>query len=67
MNLACALAQRNLKVGLLDADIYGPNTPTMLGVSDQTPEVSGTGADQRIIPIKTCGIGKWSDRKSFVI
>ncbi len=56
VNLACALAQNGLKVGLLDADIYGPNTPTMLGVSDQTPEVSGTGADQQIIPLESCGI-----------
>jgi ATP-binding protein involved in chromosome partitioning len=31
VNLACALAAEGLKVGLLDADIYGPNAPTMLG------------------------------------
>jgi ATP-binding protein involved in chromosome partitioning len=37
VNLACALAASGLKVGLLDADIYGPNAPTMLGVADQTP------------------------------
>ncbi len=57
VNLACALAQKGLRVGLLDADIYGPNIPTMLGVADRTPEVIGSGADQRIIPIETCGIG----------
>tara|TARA_Y100001968_G_scaffold74442_1_gene65874 strand:- start:10 stop:1086 length:1077 start_codon:yes stop_codon:yes gene_type:complete len=56
VNLACAIAQKGCKVGLLDADIYGPNTPTMLGVSDITPEVSGTGGDQQIIPIESCGI-----------
>ena len=57
VNLACAMAQQGLRVGLLDADIYGPNAPTMLGVANQTPEVQGTGDQQRIIPIETCGIG----------
>ena len=56
VNLACALAQAGLKVGLLDADIYGPNAPTMLGVADQTPEVSGQGEEQRLTPINTSGL-----------
>jgi len=57
VNLACSLSQKGFKVGLLDADIYGPNTPYMLGVSEITPEVSGSGSEQKIIPIETCGIG----------
>ncbi len=57
VNLACSLSQKGYRVGLLDADIYGPNTPIMLGVSDKTPEVVGSGAQQKIIPIETCGIG----------
>ncbi len=56
VNLACALARSGLRVGLLDADIYGPNAPTMLGVADRTPEVRGSGNDQILIPIETCGI-----------
>ncbi|MFZ0408980.1 MAG: Mrp/NBP35 family ATP-binding protein [Cyanobium sp.] len=56
VNLACALASRGLRVGLLDADIYGPNAPTMLGVADRTPEVQGSGNDQILTPIETCGI-----------
>ena len=31
VNLACALARQGLKVGLLDADIYGPSIPTLIG------------------------------------
>jgi len=56
VNLACALAASGLRVGLLDADIYGPNAPTMLGVADRTPEVEGEGASQVLAPIETCGI-----------
>ncbi|MFM8524139.1 MAG: P-loop NTPase [Cyanobacteriota bacterium] len=56
VNLACALARSGLRVGLLDADIYGPNAPTMLGVADQTPEVTGQGATQVLTPIDTCGL-----------
>ena len=57
VNLACALAASGLKVGLLDADIYGPNAPTMLGVADRTPEVhTGPEGEQILVPIETCGI-----------
>jgi ATP-binding protein involved in chromosome partitioning len=56
VNLACALAAQGLTVGLLDADIYGPNAPTMLGVADRTPEVRGEGASQVLTPIESCGI-----------
>ncbi|MEW6718001.1 MAG: Mrp/NBP35 family ATP-binding protein [Chloroflexota bacterium] len=47
VNVAVTLAQRGAKVGLLDADIYGPNIPTMLGLSRQ-PEVR----DGKIIPLQ---------------
>jgi ATP-binding protein involved in chromosome partitioning len=56
VNLACALAAQGLRVGLLDADIYGPNAPTMLGVADRTPEVRGSGNDQILSPIECCGL-----------
>ena len=48
---AVALAQSGARVGLMDADIYGPNTPTMLGV-DKLPPPDG----QRLIPAEAYGI-----------
>ena len=56
VNIACTLAKLGLKTGLLDADIYGPNTPSMLGVSDESPKVYGSGNEQRLIPISKHGI-----------
>ena len=56
VNLACAFAAAGLRVGLVDADIYGPNAPTMLGVAGETPAVRGQGAQQVLTPINTCGL-----------
>ncbi len=39
-NLATALAATGADVGLLDADVYGPNAPAMLGLDDRTPEAT---------------------------
>jgi ATP-binding protein involved in chromosome partitioning len=52
VNVAIALAAQGLKVGLLDADIYGPNIPRMMGVADIKPEVNGN----KVLPIKAYGI-----------
>ena len=41
VNLAYALAMRNYKVGILDADIYGPDIPIALRIEDKVPKVSG--------------------------
>jgi len=57
VNIACSLMKLGLKTGLLDADIYGPNTPSMLGVTEENPKVTdGSGNEQRLIPIKKYGI-----------
>lgn len=53
VNLACALARLGLKVGLLDADVYGPSVPTLLGLADAKPT---TGADGRLIPLEAFGL-----------
>jgi len=52
VNLAIALAKLGHKVGLLDADVYGPNVPLMLGTTGQ-PRVL---ADQRIEPLEIYGL-----------
>lgn len=51
VNLAVALAQSGAKVGLLDADIYGPNVPTMMGVDNLPPQKNG-----KISPAETYGV-----------
>ena len=52
VNLAVSLVKLGYKVGLIDADIYGPNVPTMLGMSRQ-PNVVG---ENRIEPIVSHGV-----------
>lgn len=51
VNVAVALAQAGARVGLLDADIYGPNIPTMLGV-DKLPPPNG----QKLVPAEAYGM-----------
>jgi ATP-binding protein involved in chromosome partitioning len=52
VNLAAAWAAMGARVGLLDADIYGPSQPLMLGVEGTKPETR----EQRIIPVQTQGL-----------
>jgi ATP-binding protein involved in chromosome partitioning len=53
VNLAVALAQAGAKVGLLDADVYGPSVPIMLGLRGTKPSVN---AQRKIIPAEAHGI-----------
>ena len=52
VNLAIALVQLGYRVGLMDADIYGPNIPLMMGL-DQQPEVN---KQAKIIPLEAYGV-----------
>lgn len=53
VNLAVALAQLGLDVGLLDADVFGPSLPTMLGTGGRKPNLR---PDKRIEPIEVFGL-----------
>jgi ATP-binding protein involved in chromosome partitioning len=52
LNLAIALARSGAKVGLLDADIHGPNIPTMMGLKNTRPRVQ----DDKIVPLERFGV-----------
>jgi ATP-binding protein involved in chromosome partitioning len=52
VNLACALQRAGQRVGILDADVYGPSLPTMLGISER-PEVVG---QSTVVPLEKFGV-----------
>src|SRR5262249_49091255 len=68
-NLTLALNRAGAKVGLLEADIYGPSVPTMLGVSGRPSSADG----QRFLPLERFGVKLMSigflleDEKSAVV
>lgn len=53
VNLALALRAQGACVGLLDADIYGPSVPTMLGTEDESPDVKD---GKYMVPVEVYGI-----------
>lgn len=58
VNLACALARAGYKVGLADADVYGPSVPTMTGTEGMTPLAEENDGKELILPIEKYGV-KW--------
>lgn len=58
VNLAVALARLGYKVGLADADVYGPSVPIMTGTEDQMPEAEEKDGKELILPIEKYGV-KW--------
>jgi ATP-binding protein involved in chromosome partitioning len=72
-NLALALSQGGAKVGLMDADIYGPSVPIMFGVRGDRPMMMDIGTEKPVIApiekfgIKLMSIGLLVDEKSAVV
>ena len=58
VNLAVALARQGFRVGLADADVYGPSVPLMTGTEGHVPEVVEENGKQLMLPIEKYGV-KW--------
>jgi ATP-binding protein involved in chromosome partitioning len=72
VNLAIGLAEEGASVGLLDADIYGPSIPIMLGMRDERPKMTEVNGKGMIVPIERYGIKAMSigllvDEKQAVV
>lgn len=72
VNLALGLAHEGAKVGLLDADIYGPSVPIMLGIRGERPMMTDVEGKGMIVPIEKYGIkvmsiGLLIDEKQAVV
>src|ERR1700755_1851015 len=52
VNLAVSLARDGARVGLMDADVYGPNVPLMLGVANERPQINVN----KLVPLEAHGI-----------
>ncbi|HSV10471.1 MAG TPA: Mrp/NBP35 family ATP-binding protein [Hanamia sp.] len=71
-NLALALAAGGAKVGLMDADIYGPSVPIMFGIRGERPQMRDVNGKGKIVPIERYGIkvmsiGLLVDEKQAVV
>jgi len=69
VNLALALQRHGAKVGILDADVFGPSIPTMLGPAERPP---GTTPDQKIVPalhhgLEVISVGFFVDKGEAVV
>jgi len=56
VNLALSLQKQGFKVGLMDADLYGPSIPTMLNLQGEKPRVRDVGGKPKIVPLNFHGM-----------
>jgi len=56
VNTALALVQQGYKVGLIDADLYGPSIPTMLDIQNERPKIKEVYGKHKIIPVEAHGL-----------
>ena len=56
VNLAISLVKKGAKVGLIDADLYGPSIPTMMGLQGQRPKVEMLYGKHKILPLEAHGV-----------
>lgn len=56
VNLALGLKKLGARVGLIDADLYGPSIPTMLGLQGQRPKIQEVYGQPKMIPLEAFGI-----------
>jgi len=56
VNLALSLKAKGFRTGILDADLYGPSIPTMLGLAGKRPEVANVDNQPRIKPLSAFGM-----------
>ena len=56
VNLAISLSRKGFRVGLLDADVFGPSVPKMLNAEKYRPEIRSENGTDYIIPLEKYGI-----------
>jgi ATP-binding protein involved in chromosome partitioning len=56
VNLAIRLALEGYRVGIIDADVFGPSLPKMFGIEDQQPTIQKIGTQPKIVPLEKFGV-----------
>jgi ATP-binding protein involved in chromosome partitioning len=67
VNLAVALAQAGLRIGLMDADAYGPNVPRMLGIEELPPPRRGKISPAEAYGVRAVSIGLMVERETPLV